>query len=59
MELSVKFTKEELGLIARALTFGIIHTQDERESEMYKYLERKINLLGQISALEESKKHLR
>lgn len=48
MQIAVTFTQEELRLIARALTFGIIHTEKDDEEQRMKELERKINILGEI-----------
>jgi hypothetical protein len=48
MQIAVTFTQDELRLIARALTFGIIHTDKDDEEQRMKELEQKINMLGSI-----------
>ena len=48
MEISIKFTQEELRIIARALTFGIIYSDKDDEEQKMKELEQKINMLGAI-----------
>ena len=48
MKISIEFTQEELQLIARALTFGIIHTNEEKEEIKFKELERKISMIGAL-----------
>ena len=47
MQISVTFKKLELILIARALTYGIIHGTDD-EAQLMKELEQKINALAVI-----------
>lgn len=49
MEVSVKFTAEELMYLSRALAFGIIHTTDEKESERMRTMDKKIQLLGAVA----------
>lgn len=48
MEISITFTQEELRLIARSLTFGIIHTNNNNEVQRMKELDQKINIIGAI-----------
>jgi len=48
MQIAVIFTKEELILISRALTYGIIHADKNEEEKQMKQLEQKINMLGAI-----------
>ena len=45
MEIAIKFTQEELMIIARGLTFGIIHSDKDIEVAKMQELERKINTL--------------
>lgn len=47
MEISVKFTPQELVTLSRALNFGAMHTIDEKESERMRMMKNKIGLLGQ------------
>jgi len=49
MELSIKFTQEELRIIARSLTFGIIHSDKDAEVAKMQELERKLNMLGALA----------
>lgn len=48
MQIAVTFTQEELKLIVRALTFGMIHTDKDNEEQRMKELEQKINMIGAI-----------
>ena len=49
MKVSVIFTKEELMLLSRALTLGIIHTEDDIESNKMQEVERKIQILKALT----------
>lgn len=42
MNISFTFTPDELKLVHRALTFGIIHTADEHESEAMSRLQGRV-----------------
>lgn len=49
MEISVKFSPEELRLIWQALKLGAIHTPDENKSQQMSELQNKIQILGSLS----------
>ncbi len=49
MKISIEFTVQELKLISRALTFGIIHTSDDAESKKMQALENKITVVGSLT----------
>lgn len=51
MEIAIKFTPNELLTIARALTFGIVHTSNAIENQLMKELDRKIKLCLTVSTL--------
>lgn len=58
MDLSVKFTKDELELFMKALSFTIIHSENEEELKILKLLSIKIHMLAQIIALENASKRM-
>jgi hypothetical protein len=49
MEVSVKFTKEELKLIYDALTLGYIHGNNEAQGNKMQELSHKIQMLGALA----------
>ena len=52
MEISIKFTQEELKLLSHALVFGIIHSDKDSVVEKMKELERKVNAIGALNGME-------
>lgn len=45
MEITVNFTIKEMELLTKGLTFGLIHSEDDREREQMEKLERKMYAL--------------
>jgi hypothetical protein len=56
MEISVKFSAEELRLIWQALKLGSIHNPDEAKAEEMSDLMKRVEMLGMITKHETEKK---
>lgn len=46
MEISIKFTQEELKIISKALHLGIVHSDNDSEVEKMQILDRKLNIVA-------------